>query len=451
MQAGPAKNKSLVAVSWLLVYMTCGAGPVTLLLGCAWSEPVDSQVEKAVLSLELNKSGARVTTTYRGKSRLSELIREHGAVALLASLRRLYPQCDNPKDKMRVVVASERVAGSVRSASSKEWLRQLGSRLLEEASADLVAKALQVLEHLDKEVMPDRVRERLGTAQDARVRGHLLHWLVSEGIFEPIKNELSLPRPEGAGGKALDAWRDRIRLCLAVCERATSGQSALPAPVLDQMLAPAVVDGELVYPIIHTLVDAAEPEDVKAALVKARSSVRAGSPAQIWVSAALLATTGEGAPDQLAALGQAAERYRTGEECWPELTSRTAALAFAAAQRRDETWLTAMWDACTDLRTRDRAELLWLIARECLSDGGNEFLLMARRIPVDDLAGMVGMVHGRLAAHLDAFVYLSDRPPLSDSVSREEMDAAIQHVSRALSRAANDPYSASMTPVTPFY
>jgi len=438
----PCRQQAKPVPADFMLHALCAS--ITLLaLGCGWGQSAEEEVRNVVLSLRLTKRTGQEVATGRGRIQIANLIDEHGEGLLLQSLRTLYHECSDPKDKIRLAIASEQLAARTESSDSKRWLRELATNMFEEEAPDLVARGLHLLDGLTKGSMAERVTERLETTRHPRVRGQLLGWLASHGIFEAIKDELALPRPEEDDKGSLPAWRSRIRLALAVCENAAFGRDPLPASVIGKMVGPVVADPHMVYLVVHTVLNTGRPEDAKGALLRAQSSLGAGSRARIWVDAALMAVEAAEEKDRrihVEALEDAAASYRKGEECWREVRTRTASLSLAAAYRRDRNLLGAIWDACQNLKMRDRAELLWLMSRECSRRGTNEFLLFLEAIPVDELERMAGLVYGRLTAQIDCLVIAAEHRPLPESVSKEEMRGAVQRISRVLLRTTEADY-----------
>lgn len=425
----------------VLALSVCCAAVAFFLASCGPREPVRARVEEAVLSLPLEETSRfRYNTSERGQQRLVELARAYENRQIVEALRSVFYECNDPKDKMRVAVATRYMKESLRS---RPWNRELALALFESRVPLLIIEGLRQLEDQGHEGLENLVQHRLETTPVGPVHEWLLRFLVRHGIFGPLRKQLSLSRPPEGNAEAISDWRERILEALMMCFEIGMADR-LPPEIGEDMAAVIDTDPVMARRVVHEMLPSIPPENVKRALQPRKDLLPSGSIPRIWVDAALLIVDknpDEAIAARLEALREVVERYAEGDDCWIELVSRANALSFVAACRRNETLFRNVWETCRGMHLRDRAEVLSLMAKESYNHGTNECILFLNTIPLIDLERMNVLVKSQLAIEAEGLARVSELRSIPAAVSEQEMRAAVKHLSDAFPGETHFTYS----------
>lgn len=169
------------------------------------------------------------------------------------------------------------------------------------------------------------------------------------------------------------------------------------ADLSPRLVALALADPTLTEEVVRT-VACTKGAGVQSLLREARERLKGQHRARVPIEAALIAFAQDASDlrkthiDQLRGMVRG---YTEGEDWWEGLLHQSRWLAFACDQGRDEALLREVLKAIGPLRTRDKAEVLAVMAKEFYSDSADAFLRMAASVFGTDLERM-----GRLYAPL---------------------------------------------------
>jgi len=413
-------NHRLLPVLGVAVFSLCLSA-----VGCGENVSPEARLQKTILTLEVGPG----PSDPGGLTEIHQIVSEMGDAKAVSVMANLYEECQAVEDKVRIAMASKVLRRTKKTATTKAWAQELAENLLNERSAGLVNLGLQQLAlGAESERL---VLQRLKTAETEAVRDHLLVWLATRGDFRSIVSELGAAPSEKADAQARAAWRNQVWQVLDAYASAALGSGALPAefgPTVGEII---IADPGMVEYGVCVLLDACAPERSVHVLQEVRQALAEDSLARLWVDAGLMILEKDASPNGstslLDGLRTTAHRYAQGDECWLELVVRTRSLVFASARTQDSNLLEVLWNALSDLKKRDRAELLWLMSRLCWHRGTNEFILLLNGVPAKELRHMHALFpYG--TGQIEALLSLSPLRPLPDSVSRRQMNATAQRV-----------------------
>ncbi|HET6440971.1 MAG TPA: hypothetical protein VFH53_01235, partial [Phycisphaerae bacterium] len=245
-------------------------------------------------------------------------------------------------------------------------------------------------------------------------------------------------------GESFPDWQARSHLILRACSRASWTLQKPPADLVRFAVDAVVKDPTLAKEAARVLVncrrDASAPSGSEAL---SRISQPA---ARLRMEAALIALSEDplkAAEHALDRLHVAAVRYRGKDDCWPELVVRTRCLAFAACASLNLDLLRAIWTACSPLKTRDRGELLEVMAHEFWSSftegvtfpatatsvppltPSELFPVFLGGLPTDELKVMAGLCYPDLGREVRKLLPPRGAPTGQEPKDRDEIEKVV--------------------------
>ena len=359
----------------------------------------------------------------------------HDKVATL--LLDLYGSAPGPHQKAQALSAMEVFVRQYPFSVAVQQLKEVGTEALFDEDVAVSVSGLRLLKAIEPPDLRDLVRRQLASTKEVDLAEHALLTLDPDEAWEYLRSILS---NSDLRGESFSDWQARSRLILRACNRGacwTRPPAALAPVIVEAVVNDATLAKEAARVLVNCRRDASAPSGSEAL---SRISHPA---ARLRMEAAFIALSEDPlkvAEHTLDRLHDAAVRYRGEDECWSELVVRTRCLAFAACASLNLDLLRAIWSACSPLKTRDRGELLEVIAHEFWSSftegvtfpaaatsvpplsPSELFPVFLAGLPTDELKAMAGMCYPDLGREVSRLLALKGAATGPDSKDRDQIE-----------------------------
>jgi hypothetical protein len=352
----------------------------------------------------------------------------------------LYGNAPGPHQKAQALSAMEVFVRQYPFPVALQQMKEVGVEALFDKDVAVSVSGLRLLKAIEPPDLRDLVRRRLASTNEVDLAVHAIEALDPDEAWEYVRSVLS---NSNLKGESFPDWQARSRLILRACSRARWPLQQPPAGLVLVTLDAVVKDPTLAKEAARVLVNLrgdAAPPSVSETLTRISSPA-----ARLRMEAAFIALSEDplrAAEHAVDRLHDAALRYRGEDECWPELVVRTRCLAFAACASRNLDLLRAIWTACSPLKTRDRGELLEVMAHEfwsAFTEGVTFPALTARDqplpselfpvflggLPTDELKVMAGLCYPDLGREVRKLLTLRGAANGQEPKDRDEIEKVV--------------------------
>lgn len=379
-----------------LALALCLCATILAVHGCSRPSGVEAAVDKAVSQAEVRKEGAI------SEESIGLILQQYEPDEIVPVLRNFYSCASSPSRKAAIVRTARLVAHRRPiSERASQDLCGLAEEWLFNGDSPVARISILLLSDLRHPDLPNLIERRLRTACEPDLLTTMLLHLTSADGFGVIRAELTLPYPHTPDPVAVRNWHNHAEAALIACRASVAEGKRVPSDFGAAIVALALKDDSLTNEVLWTLLEIL-PDNLSALLEQAQTSTQVEFSRLPWEAASIAVDDG-GRVSPAAALlklKEAASGYRNGNECWSELVLRTQWLAFAAVYGKNADLLARLWASLEVLHTRDRAQLLSVIAREFSTHNSSRrtstsrFLLFLGNLPGQQLHEMVCLCPG---------------------------------------------------------